>query len=429
MHLKAPGNWINDPNGFIYYKGKYHLFFQYFPYAPYWGTMHWGHAVSEDLVNWEHVGIALYPSKDFDRNGVFSGSALDIDGKMHLFYTGVVYDETDPENIHVSKDGRILQNQVVITSLDGMHFDNIKDKRLIITKDMEAAVADPYDCRDPKVWKEGKDYFLCLGSTENHEKGALLIFKSSNAEDWTFFTKVVSEKLGTILECPDMFKTGNQWVLVSSPCGIYKGADYAENQAVIRKMEFDDKTGEITLADRFQFFDYGMDLYAPQSTLDKDGVRTIIAWARMAEAKTSATNPEAGGKDWNGMMCIPRTVGMVDGEIVTAPHKNVKIFFDKFESILQADGKTYVRNSGVCRQIVTDLQEGEAVETDGVVITLKKGILEVDRSSRMPRGGHTHSLSKTPYIGGKCHLEIYDEPDMIEVFVNHGKYVITNIKY
>ena len=75
LHLKAPGDWINDPNGFIFYKGKYHLFYQYFPCAPVWGTMHWGHAVSEDLIHWRHLGIALFPTKYYDRNGVFSGSA------------------------------------------------------------------------------------------------------------------------------------------------------------------------------------------------------------------------------------------------------------------------------------------------------------------------------------------------------------------
>ena len=65
LHVKAPGNWVNDPNGMIYYKGQYHLFYQHFPYAPRWGTMHWGHAVSTDLIHWEELPIALYP----DENG------------------------------------------------------------------------------------------------------------------------------------------------------------------------------------------------------------------------------------------------------------------------------------------------------------------------------------------------------------------------
>ena len=67
VHVKAPGNWINDPNGFIYYKGKYHLFFQHFPYAPEWGTMHWGHTVSEDLVHWEYQGIDCFQPKNMIR--------------------------------------------------------------------------------------------------------------------------------------------------------------------------------------------------------------------------------------------------------------------------------------------------------------------------------------------------------------------------
>lgn len=71
IHFKAPNCWINDPNGFIWYKGQYHLFYQCFPYAPQWGRMHWGHAVSKDLVNWEEKGIALYPTKTDDRSGCF----------------------------------------------------------------------------------------------------------------------------------------------------------------------------------------------------------------------------------------------------------------------------------------------------------------------------------------------------------------------
>ena len=94
LHVKAPGNWVNDPNGMIYYKGQYHLFYQHFPYAPRWGTMHWGHAVSPDLIHWEHVGVALFPSLYEDQNGCFSGSAVEENGVMHLFYTGVHYNHS-----------------------------------------------------------------------------------------------------------------------------------------------------------------------------------------------------------------------------------------------------------------------------------------------------------------------------------------------
>ena len=96
LHLHAPDHWVNDPNGFLYYRGQYHLFYQYFPYAAAWGTMHWGHAVSRDLVHWEHLGVALYPTKSYDQNGVFSGSALERDGnlpyeerfRLHLVHNG-----------------------------------------------------------------------------------------------------------------------------------------------------------------------------------------------------------------------------------------------------------------------------------------------------------------------------------------------------
>lgn len=88
------------------------MFYQYFPYAPMWGTMHWGHGVSEDLVSWEHVGIALFPTKYGDQNGCFSGSAIEVDKKMVLFYTGVHYHMVaDPENIHISPNDRFESRQ------------------------------------------------------------------------------------------------------------------------------------------------------------------------------------------------------------------------------------------------------------------------------------------------------------------------------
>ena len=143
LHLKAPGNWINDPNGFIYYKGKYHLFYQYFPYAPVWGTMHWGHAVSVDLVHWEHVGVALFPTRYEDQNGCFSGSAVEHDGKMSLYYTGIRYREINPENIHINEEGYDAA-QIMISSEDGYSFDNFDGKRVVLPA--------AENMRDPTGW-------------------------------------------------------------------------------------------------------------------------------------------------------------------------------------------------------------------------------------------------------------------------------------
>ena len=132
LHLKAPRGWINDPNGFIYYNGEYHLFYQHFPYAPRWGRMHWGHAVSSDLTNWKHLDIALFPTKTDDKDGCFSGSAIEKDGAMHLFYTGVNYNVPDPENVNCCLDDKFTAAQLHISSEDGYSFDNFGGKTTII---------------------------------------------------------------------------------------------------------------------------------------------------------------------------------------------------------------------------------------------------------------------------------------------------------
>lgn len=159
LHLKSPANWINDPNGFIYYKGKYHLFYQHFPYAPIWGTMHWGHAVSEDLVHWEHKKIALFPTKSYDRNGVFSGSAIEKDEKLYFYYSAVRYLEQDEENIHLSKNDQFETSQAMLISEDGEKFDNWNGKKQIIPVIRDEEIADARDTRDPKVWKEDEKYY------------------------------------------------------------------------------------------------------------------------------------------------------------------------------------------------------------------------------------------------------------------------------
>ena len=183
LHLKAPGNWINDPNGFIWYRGEYHLFYQYFPYEPIWGTMHWGHAVSKDLIHWQHVGVALYPTRDFDANGVFSGSAVEKDGELLLYYTAVRYLQEDPAYIHAAKNGASLQSQAMIRSSDGYAFDNLHGKKLVIPFLTDTAIGDPGVAGIPRCGGKERFTICALAAPMRRRRGCCCSITARTAKN------------------------------------------------------------------------------------------------------------------------------------------------------------------------------------------------------------------------------------------------------
>ncbi len=429
LHLKAPGNWINDPNGFIWYRGEYHLFYQYFPYEPIWGTMHWGHAVSKDLIHWQHVGVALYPTRDFDANGVFSGSAVEKDGELLLYYTAVHYLQEDPSYIHAAKDGVCLQSQAMIRSADGYRFDNLHGKKQVIPSMTDTAIGDPGDCRDPKVWREGEVYYMCLGSTHEKKAGVLLLYRSADGEKWEYAGRLEDPRLGHTLECPDLFRLEEDYVLICSPMGNRSGKDCPESQSTLQRVDFDPATGRVTLLpEEEKLLDYGLDLYAPQSNLDAEGRRTVIAWVRMPQPQRAEDNEASGGKQWNGMMCLPRLVEKRNGELVTPVHPNVRAYFADADCRTELEHGVLLAKEGRCR-ILAALQNGESMRVNGIEIALRDGILYTDRSGCLPDDAVWHRQSRTPYIGEHCELEIYAERNLVEIFINDGQYVVSQVIY
>lgn len=430
LHLKAPGNWINDPNGFIYYKGKYHLFYQYFPYAPVWGTMHWGHAVSEDLIHWEHLGAALFPTRYEDQNGCFSGSALEYDGKLYLYYTGIHYKNADPANIHICLNDEFTASQLIISSDDGMYFNNFSGKRVVVPVIEDENIGDRKDTRDPKVWKDGEYFYMILGSTYRKETGCAVIYKSRDAVNWEYAFQLRSERFGRILECPDLFKLGQEYIFMGSPMYIEEDAGGYEHHAVCMPAEFDAETGTLKLPEQYQYVDYGLDLYAPQTNVDKEGRRVMIAWLRMPEKVE-----EPGEKPWIGMMSIPRVTELVDGHIYFRVHPEVDRFFEKEYSVL---GERELQNAGGISKInvkqypyrvQTTLKDGEMLNLGGYKIWIERGFVKTDRSEVFA-GIEGHRLvSTTPRLKGECCLDILVDKNLIEVFVNDGQYVISNVVY
>lgn len=414
IHLKAQKNWINDPNGFIYYKGKYHLFYQCFPYALQWGTMHWGHAVSTDLVNWEHQGIALFPTKYEDQNGCFSGSAIENEGRMYLYYTGVRYEEVNPENIHQCPKDQYVSSQMMLISEDGMQFDNFHGKRLIIPSIGEKEIGDKIHTRDPKVW-QGKDaWYMVLGSTNEERRGQLLFYRSENLRDWEFVNHASKdEDFGWMWECPDYFETEGGKALVFSPMGFLKDGKQEENQAVCMKVEFEEKTCTMTFPEEYQFLDYGLDLYAPQSTVDEEGRRVLVAWLRM---------PEAVDGEWIGMFCIPRVVEVKDNHIYFRVHPNIeKVYTRRITSPGEAGEFPY--------RVSLELAEGEEINIGGYRIARKGQRIYTDRTEVFQGHEECRLEFATPELREGDYLDIYVDKNLIEVFVNRGEYVISNAVY
>lgn len=414
-HLKAPCNWINDPNGFIYYRGRYHLFYQHFPYAPSWGTMHWGHAVSSDLVHWEHEGIALYPTKLADRNGCFSGTAIEHEGQLRLFYTGVRYLETNPENIHKHVDNRFESCQMELVSPDGERFDNLGAKRVIISPITDPHVGDPTHTRDPKVWRGRDGWYLVLGTTVRHT-GRLLIYRSDDLRTWELASTVERAELGWMWECPDWFEVDGTGVLLVSPMGLLEDGAAPTDMAICLLADFDEGTCQMSLADTYQFLDYGLDLYAPQTALDAEGCRTMIAWLRMPEVVADKRGA------WRGMMCLPRVVEVADGHIYFRIHPNVRAAYSQ---PLTPD-RISVR-AGYRMRI--ELHEGEVLDLGGYRITRANGRIVADRSAVCPHNGKCRLRSETPVIREGDRLDIFVDANMVETYVNDGEYVLSHAVY
>jgi beta-fructofuranosidase len=309
FHLLPARNWMNDPNGPIYFNGKYHMFFQYNPLAAVWGDMSWNHAVSSDMLHWHHEPLAFTPTPGGpDSFGCFSGSAIAAqqpDGKgkrVYAVYTGT--QKSDDAHATI-RDGanNIQESQCLAWSDDPMLVKWQKDPAPIIP-------APPADMkitgfRDPSVWRSGDWYYMTVGSGVERAGGCVLLYRSpasGNLKQWEYMHPLTSGTWngvktanpcddGEMWECPEFFALGDGHVLIYSTLGkvFWQSGTLAETT-----MKFTPKkTGEL---------DWGA-FYAPKTQLDAQGRR--ILWGWIPERRSEAAMKVAG---WSGMMALPRVM-------------------------------------------------------------------------------------------------------------------------
>lgn len=298
-HVAPPVGWMNDPNGFSYYKGEYHLFYQFYPYDSQWGPMHWGHVTSPNLVDWKQLPTALLPEKE----QCFSGSAVVKDDTMVLMYTG--HELTDEEPFY-------NETQYLAFSDDGVEFHKYEGNPVL-----PSAPNGSPDFRDPKVWKHGDHWYVVLGSKTSDNKGRVLLYRSPDMISWEFLS-VLGEstgEMGYMWECPDFFELNGKHILLMSPQGMEPQGDRYKNTYqtgyIIGSFNYD--TFEFVPEVSFQEIDFGHDFYATQTT-EKDGKRYLIAWFGMWDV------PYPEDVDgWAGAMTIFRELKFVGNRILMKP--------------------------------------------------------------------------------------------------------------
>jgi beta-fructofuranosidase len=294
-------NWMNDPNGPIYWKGQYHMFFQYNPNAAVWGDMHWAHAVSPDMIHWRHLPIALAPTPGWDdADGCFTGSAVDDNGTPAILYTGVK--SVVPE-LATLRDGQhnFREVQCLATSTDPQLRTWTKWKTPVIEPPNDPELT---GFRDPFLWRERDEWLLGVGSGVRKKGGRVLLYRSKNLRDWEYLHPLASGQWtgrenvnlvdsGEMWECPDFFPLGSKHVLLYSTAGkvVWEAGELDRNELMFHPL-------------RSGVLDHGA-YYAQKTQLDAKANR--ILWGWIPERRPEAEHSAAG---WAGCMALPRVLSL-----------------------------------------------------------------------------------------------------------------------
>ena len=296
FHFTPAKNWMNDPNGLVWHKGEYHLFFQHNPFGTQWGHMSWGHAVSKDLRTWEELPIAIAEDED---GAIFSGSAVSDGDDLVAIYTR--HTETNQTQcIAVSKD-------------NGRTFEKYKNNPVLDENKK--------DFRDPKVFKYKNEWIMAVAQPHEHQ---ISFYSSPNLITWKHLSDFgPAAATGGVWECPDLFPLeveGEEvWVLIVSlnPGGLHgSGTQY-----------FIGDFNGTTFVPRYstdepRWLDYGKDNYAGVTfNNEPNGKRIFIGW--LANWDDVRSHPAT---SWTTQMTVPRQLGLTvfNGEIVLTQQPGVK---------------------------------------------------------------------------------------------------------
>ncbi len=312
FHFRPPCQWMNDPNGTLYYQGEFHLFYQFNPYGDDWGSIHWGHAKSKDLVHWDHLPIGLYPANDETEAHCASGCMfVSHDQQLLIAYTAFSEElENQP-----------YQQHLAVGSQDALYWKRDPQNPLLQWgRDTPPKIHNGW--RDPFVFHQGPRTFMVVSSWTEDFIAQILIYEAKDAScrNWeyrgVFFCETEANR-GKFHECPNIVEIDGKWVLITSP---YR-------DPVIRPIEYRVGTIDFTQlkfhTENQGILDHGTEqghgLYATNTYLNEGAEGPaiyLVGWIRGF--------PQ--GRGWNGCLSLPRRLRLsktnqLQQEPVSALHR------------------------------------------------------------------------------------------------------------
>ena len=403
--------------------------------------MHWGHAVSTDLLHWQYLPAALAPDEAYDCAGCFSGSALTLpDGKQFLMYTGVVREKQD--------DGtsRDVQTQCIATG-NGIDYEKYEKNPVIDEKNLPEG-ASRFDFRDPKIWQKEDGSYRCIaGNRPADGSGQILMFSSPDGFHWSFEKIFVENKdrFGKMWECPDFFQIDGKGILLTSPQDMLpQNYEYYNGNGTMCLIgEYDDAT-DTFLPQKDQSVDYGIDFYAPQTVLTPDGRRVMIGWMQNWDT-CCICEPEMA---WFGQMSLPRELFLKNGRLCQKPVRELEKMRSNrvsycdisFSDILHLRG---IKGRRIDMELTVRAEKGQAsfhkfevqfAQNEqyhtSVSFYPEESVLKIDRKSSGSRRAIMHQRKcKVDWTEHTLKLRIILDRFSAEVFVNDGEQVMTATMY
>ncbi|MDY8048099.1 sucrose-6-phosphate hydrolase [Paenibacillus polymyxa] len=426
FHIQPPTGLLNDPNGFSYYQGEYHLFYQWFPLGTDHGMKYWYHLKSKDLVTWNSAGIGIAPGDYFDSHGAYSGSALEHEGKLYMLYTGNARDEDWIR--HPYQCMAVMDENGHITKWEHPVISNVPE-----------GYTDHF--RDPKLWKDGDSFYCVIGAQRTNLTGCAVLYRSTDLRTWEFEGELCTglESFGYMWECPDYFELNEAGVLIFSPQGLEPFGDenrniYQSGYVIGKPLDTETRTLE---HGAFHELDRGFDFYAPQTMIDPQGRRIMVAWMGLPDIEYP-TDPNG----WAHCLTLPRELTLHEGKLLQRPIPELTTLRrnreDRVADTLFSESKTYEGFTGTAYEMMCEVDllsakvfgiEFRASETEKTVIKYNavSRRLVLDRSqSGEPVATSYGEVRQCPWDKDHIKLHLFVDASSVEIFVNDGEEVFTS---